>query len=366
MQLRLLYAVCGLKPVHEGSRRFALRAFRAFSDCAADSREPLKQWSLTVSPFIKISCHLHCNVSIRPLDPHAFPGSDRALISLHGHGGGKLDGFQVHYDDQRKELKVEADQDITDLSVELATPIKSDLHVVTKGKGSVKIQNMESDVCQIQTEKGDCVLQSVKSHIVKVHSSGGSITGVGTIHGEVDIVTAGDSSIDIKKIQGTSMNVCTEHGPLKVKAVYAESSVLDSSSGKIHVGHAHGETLVRSNTGDIVIDSSSGALTAFTNAGSINAYVSQTGRAELHTQQGAIHVRIPSTLKAWVQLCGTTVDSSSDVTQETEQQSAEGKTVLTGRLNGGTQEDCWIRATADRGAVSLNIQSWIETLKLKS
>lgn len=38
-------------------------------------------------------------------------------------------------------------------------------------------------------------------------------------------------------------------------------------------------------------DSSSGALTAVTNAGNIDVYVDQTGTAELHTQQGILHSR---------------------------------------------------------------------------
>lgn len=38
----------------------------------------------------------------------------------------------------------------------------ADLHVVSHGDGSVRIQNMESDLCQVQTERGHCVLQSLK------------------------------------------------------------------------------------------------------------------------------------------------------------------------------------------------------------
>lgn len=37
------------------------------------------------------------------------------------------------------------------------------------------------------------------------------------------------------------MNMSTEHGPLNVKAVYAESSAIASSSGEIHIGHIYGE-----------------------------------------------------------------------------------------------------------------------------
>ncbi|XP_072519667.1 protein FAM185A [Salminus brasiliensis] len=372
MKLRLLYGVVRSVYLQGLSGRFTLQTLRACSDSSAVPSSPLKQWTVAVSPFLKVKCHLHCSVSIRPLDPHTFPGADRAFIALHGLNGSSdgqdlgLDSFQVHYDDQSKELRINSDETTSSMSVEVTTPIKSDLQVVTRGTGSVRIQKMESDLCQVQTENGHCVLQSVKSHKVQVQSSRGNITGMGTIHGDIEISTAGDSSVNIKKIQGTTMNVSTERGPLNIKAIYAESSSVSSSSGKVHIGHLHGEAHVQNSTGDIIVDSSSGALTAFTAAGNMDVYVDQTGTAVLHTQQGAVRIRVPATMKAGVQLCGTTVDISSEISQETERHSVDGKTVVMAQLNGGTQEDCWIKATADRGAVSLKTQSWFETLKLGS
>ncbi|KAI5616195.1 protein FAM185A isoform X1 [Silurus asotus] len=367
MRPSLFCGIIRLKYPHEGLRHCTSRLFRAFLSDAA--KEPSKQWSFTVSPFTKIFCQLSCGVSVKPLDTHSLPGAEQVCVTLLGRSRDDVtapETLQVHYDDQSKKLEVSSNETISNLSVELTAPIKSDLHIVGQGKGNVKIQNMESDVCQVQTEKGHCILQSVKCHKVQVRSSGGNITGMGTINGDVEMITAEHSRVDLKKIQGTSMNISTEHGPLNVKAIYAEKSAVASSSGKIHIGHIHGEALVNSDTGDIIIDSSSGVLTAHTNAGNIDAYVSQTGTAELHTQQGAVSVRVPSTLKAWVHLCGTSVEGNSEILQETQIQSSEGKTVLTGPLNGGTREDCWISAIADRGTVSIKTQSWFETLKLGS
>lgn len=48
-------------------------------------------------------------------------------------------------------------------------------------------------------------------------------------------------TVDVKKLQGTRMNVSTERGTLKVKAIYAESSQVSCSSGRIQLGHIHGE-----------------------------------------------------------------------------------------------------------------------------
>lgn len=50
-------------------------------------------------------------------------------------------------------------------------------------------------------------------------------------------------AVDVKKLQGTEMNVSTERGPLKVKAIYAESSCVSSCSGRVELGHVHGEQM---------------------------------------------------------------------------------------------------------------------------
>lgn len=47
--------------------------------------------------------------------------------------------------------------------------------------------------------------------------------------------------VNVKKLQGTTMNVSTEHGSLKVKAIYAESNSVSSCSGPVELGHVHGE-----------------------------------------------------------------------------------------------------------------------------
>lgn len=115
-----------MKYPRECFRHYAFRSFRAFSDFA---NEPLKQWTFTVSPFVKIDCHVHCDVSVQPLDAHAFPGADRVFVAVRGRSGDDvtaLDTVQVHYDDQHKELRVISNEVINNhLSIDLTTPIKS-------------------------------------------------------------------------------------------------------------------------------------------------------------------------------------------------------------------------------------------------
>uniref|UniRef100_A0A671NRM3 Protein FAM185A-like n=1 Tax=Sinocyclocheilus anshuiensis TaxID=1608454 RepID=A0A671NRM3_9TELE len=370
---RLCHGVC-VGSVQRCSRLFSRalisQALRAFSDAPAtpkDLKKPVKQWELLVNPFTNVKCHLSCNISIKSLDPHAFPEADRAFISVHvtdANQTANVDGFHVHYDDQSNELKILGDGVDSNVTVELTAPIKCSKDLYS---GNVKIQKMESDLCHVHTERGHCVLKSVKGHEVQIQSTGGNVTGLQTIHGNVNISTSLDSNVDIKKIQGTTMNLFTEHGDLKVKAIYGESTSVSTSSGNIQIGHVHGEALVQSKTGNIVIDSSSGALKVFTAAGNIDAYVGQDGSAELHSQQGAVCVRVPSTMKAAVHLSGTSVSISSEIVsscQETERTSADGKTTVTANLNGGTHEERWIKATAEKGAVNLRTQSWFETLRL--
>ncbi|XP_067292974.1 protein FAM185A [Pseudorasbora parva] len=366
---RLGHGVClGLTPF---TRALSSQVLRSFSDASAtikDLNKPIKKWELLVSPFAKVRCNLGCNISIKPLDPHAFPEADRAFITVHVTDANQtvnVNRFHVHYDDQSNELQILSDEVDSNATVELTAPTKCDLHITTKDKGNVKIQNMESDLCHVHTERGHCVLKSLKGHEVKVQSTGGNVTGLNTLHGNVDISTSVDSNIDIKKIQGTTMNLSTEHGDLKVKAIYGESTSVSTSSGNIQIGHVHGEALIRSETGNIVIDSSSGALKLFTATGNIDAYVGQDGAAEFHSQQGAVSVRVPSTMKTAVRLCGSSVSISSEtVCRETERTSADGKTTVTAHLNGGTCEEHWIKATAENGAVDLRTQSWFETLRL--
>lgn len=172
----------------------------------------------------------------------------------------------------------------------------------------------------------------------------------------------------MKKIQGTTMNVSTEHGSLKVKAIYAESTSISSSSGRIQLGHIHGDATVRNETGDIFVDgSNNGFLKVLSNSGNIDAYVGDSGSAELHSQQGAVSVRVPSSIRAGVQLCGTSVETSPEIVlHQAERDSKDGMTTVTGHMNGQPQGDQWIRAQADRGSITLKAQSWFESLKLGS
>lgn len=118
-------------PLHK-SRSFCISA--GTNSAKTPSQEnvnpPLKQWALEVSPFSTVRVQLACNISIRPLDLHAFPEADRAFITLQRTGAEQqqevsVDHFHVHYDEHSKELLISAEKVNNSVSVEVAAPIKS-------------------------------------------------------------------------------------------------------------------------------------------------------------------------------------------------------------------------------------------------
>lgn len=116
-----------LRHARNFTRTLISPAFRTFSHSPSvkDLNKPVKQWHLSVSPFTKIKCHLGCNISIKPLDPHVFPEADRAFIHVHATDRDlNVDRFHVHYDPQSNELKISSHWNNSDVSVELTAPIK--------------------------------------------------------------------------------------------------------------------------------------------------------------------------------------------------------------------------------------------------
>ncbi|XP_037624428.1 protein FAM185A [Sebastes umbrosus] len=350
--------------------RCPLRSSRFFSGSGPQQEEEVKRWVLAVSPFSTVRAQLSCSLSVSPLDPHQFPEADRVFITVHRTDTEQeagLDHLQVRYEDRNQELLISGKKVHSSVKIHLTAPIKTNLFITTEGTGSVQVQKMECDICRVQTEQGDCVLHSVKGHQVEVRSRGGHVTGVGTIHGNVDISTCGDSGVDVKKLQGTKMSISTERGPLKVKAIYAESSCVSSCSGRVQLGLVHGNATVKNVSGDTIIDGSNSSLKVSSHSGGIDVYVGDGGSAELHSQEGAVCVRVPSSLRAGMELCGTSVKISPEVVLHgVENNTTEGQTTVTGYINAESPVDRWIKAQADTNSVRLKTQSWFESLKLGS
>ncbi|NWZ55637.1 F185A protein, partial [Haliaeetus albicilla] len=343
----------------------------------AGGRKALREWALAVSPRGRLRVRLPCQVSVRPLDPQRYPGADRVLVAVSGAGGSppprgrQQDRVRVEYDEALEQMAIVADGVDSKTAVDVRTPVKFDLDIKTSGTGCVKIQKIECDNCKIETEKGTSVLQSIKSHKIDIRTNGGKVIGLGTLYGNTDIRATEKGSVNIEKLQGTSINISTEDGLLKTKYLYAETSSLSSVAGDILLGSIHGkkEILERYASSFFLffLDSSDGSLKASTHHGTIDVYVSQLRKVDLKSQKGSITVKVPASLKAYLQLSGRKVDVSSEIQlKETQSASKDDHVTISGHMNQRNETDKWIKADTQNGKVCLKSQSWIQSVKLKS
>ncbi|XP_058276378.1 protein FAM185A isoform X2 [Hirundo rustica] len=316
-----------------------------------------REWALSVSPRGRLRVRLSCQVSVRPLDPQRCPGADRVLVAVSGgspgHRGRERDPVRVEHDEALGQVAIVADGVDSKTAVDVRTPAKFDLDIKTSGTGCVKIQKIECDNCKIETEKGTSVLQSIKSHKIDIRTNGGKVIGLGTLYGNTDICATEKGSVNIEKLQGTTINISTEDGLLKTKYLYAESASLSSESGDIMLGSIH--------------DSSDGSLKASTYHGTIDVYVSQLRKVDLKSQKGSIAVKVPASLKAYLELSGRKVDVSSEIQlKETQSVSKDDHVTISGHMNQRDERDKWIKADTQNGKVCLKTQSWFQSVKLKS
>ncbi|NXX74181.1 F185A protein, partial [Urocolius indicus] len=320
---------------------------------------------------------LPCQVSVRPLDPRRYPGADRVLVSVSGAGGSppppgrQRHRVRVEYDEALGQAAIVADGVDGKAAVDVRTPVKFDLDIKTSGTGCVKVQKIECDNCKIETEKGTSVLQSIKSHKIDIRTNGGKVIGLGTLYGNTDIHATEKGSVNIEKLQGTSINISTEDGLLKTKYLYAETSSLSSVAGDILLGSIHGkkESMIYKFFYFLFffLDSSDGSLKASTHQGTIDVYVSQLRKVDLKSQKGSITVKVPASLKAYLQLSGRKVDVSSEIQlEETQSASKDDHVTISGHMNQRDETDKWIKADTQNGKVCLKSQSWIQSVKLKS
>ncbi|KAM6437559.1 protein FAM185A isoform 1-T1 [Liasis olivaceus] len=331
----------------------------------------LKEWALVVSPFGLLKACLPCHLTVGPLDPHKHPDSDRVLVALRGRRSVPQPASDrpllVNYEEARKEVTIVSDGMDSTASLDVRIPIKFDLDVKTSGNGSVKIEQMECASCKVETEKGTSILRSIKSQKIDIRAKGGKVVCLETLQGNTDIHVSQESSVNVEKLQGSSINIASENGLLKAKYLYADSSFLTSVAGDILLGNVHGDITLETKTGSITVDSSEGSLKASTCQGEIDTYVlRQTGEVNLISQEGSITVKVPATLQVSLKLSGTKVEVSPEVQlQDIQTVSREDHVIVTGHMDQKDEKGKWIKAETQYGTVNLKSQSWFQSLKLK-
>ncbi|XP_043824643.1 protein FAM185A [Dromiciops gliroides] len=365
--LRAASALAPARHAHPG-RPYSLLERNPLSDPASARKTPLKEWTLIVNPFGRLQARLPCDIAVRPLDPYHYPDADRVLVTVSGvEGAGlDLDSIQVRYDEALKQMAIISDSIDHQASVEVKVPMKFDLNIRTSGTGCVKVQEAECDDCRIETEQGISIVQSIKSKKLHIQTKGGKVICLGTILGNTDIHASEKSTVTIDKLQGSAVNISTEDGLLKAKYLYTESSSLSSAAGDIALGNIHGDLTVHSEMGNITIDSLNGCLKASTHQGAVDVYVSQMGNVDLKSHKGSITVKVPSSLKAHLQLSGSKVDVNPEITlQEVTEVPKDNGVTINGHMNQTSECEKWIKADAPNGTVHLKSQSWFQSLRLK-
>uniref|UniRef100_A0A8B9XHA5 Family with sequence similarity 185 member A n=1 Tax=Bos mutus grunniens TaxID=30521 RepID=A0A8B9XHA5_BOSMU len=224
----------------------------------------------------------------------------------------------------------------------------------------------QPEVSRSDPVRGTLKEWALLSQKLHVHTTGGKVICLGTVYGNIDIHASDKSTVTVDKLQGSSVNISTEDGLLKVKYLYTESSFLSSAAGDITLGSVHGNITLRSKMGNITVDSSSGCLNALAQQGAIDVYVSQLGKVELKVPKGSILVKVPSSLQAYLQLSGKEIDVNSDVhVEEMNEAHRDDGVIITGFLNQTSKHEKWIKADAPKGTVRFRSQSWFQSLKLQ-
>ncbi|XP_032825929.2 protein FAM185A [Petromyzon marinus] len=272
-------------------------------------------------------------------------------------------GVSVDYSDSHKRLQVTGNERAVGYQLEVTVPIKFDLDLATSGDGGVHVGSMESDVCSVRTDRGGVHLASIKGADISVESEHGNVS-IGSLQGNVNIHARGCNSVNIDKLQAIKACVSTKRGPLNAKFIYAESSQFSSTSGTVNLGSTHGNTVVTTDEGHIVIESLDGGLVARTRAGDVTVHLSQPSAVDLYSERGDVNIKFPDSLGLeFLVTGGKGVVVSPDVHLESMELSTKGSTQsLTGRLSKGGM---LVRATSKHGTVRLQRQSWFQSLGLK-
>jgi len=318
-------SAAGIRPLYH---RCFLHSARLSSSTSSYDTKPILPdvWEFQTEPFGKLIVEAPFHVDVRPLDPLSCPSQDRIQVTLKNEEEKLVPEWmrgvecQVDYDPSQHVLRVTGDlnesgyADFPSLEsipifLEVFIPIKYDVDIVTRHHGRVSVKGLECDIVDVSTEAGMTNLAGLKARRIRISSSFGDINVGGSLYGDVDLLTAGEGSLNLHKIQG-SLTASTEAGALWIKSAYVNRCSLSTTGGDVRVTNLTGDdNQVTSLHGDLTLDSVDGCLEATTQTGNIVTTFSRVPSlpslvARVASESGDIDVKVESEVSANVFVAG--------------------------------------------------------------
>ncbi|GFO15506.1 protein fam185a-like [Plakobranchus ocellatus] len=165
-------------------------------------------------------------------------------------------------------------------------PLQSDLSAAVISDKDLTVENLEGNIINLVSQNGNCYLKSLKSRSVNVQCSTGNIVSRSTVLGNVVFHAGKSGSITADKLQGSSVICETELGAVAVKSLYADTAVMRTTGGSIHLGQCHGQILLQGGQANVKIDSLEGDIDAGLLTGNVDVHLSRHSNSNIDIKNG--------------------------------------------------------------------------------
>ncbi|XP_067685127.1 protein FAM185A-like [Haliotis asinina] len=335
----------------------------------------IEKWIYEVEPFGKLDINVPFDVEISTLNPQEYPEMNKALITILTKEDGQNDkarsfadiyNLKIDLCSDKKNLTVTtdmADGIVLPVTCSIKLPLKFDVRVRNKQPCDVSIKKTECDDIDVVLTRGDCLLKNIKSGKVAVECGNGSITSDALLQGNIRLKAAGKGCIKGKRFQGSTVECITEAGDLHIDAVYADKSHFYSCHGDIHLGSCHGSTDVKLDTGNLIVDTLNGDLSAAIDDGNIDIFIERHDKVDLSCGEGDINLKCRKDLKSDITVIADSVAVDDDIKFDHKTSSHAGQFKHEGFLT--SQGAGKIYAHTRKGTVKITCHNWLSSLGLK-
>lgn len=307
-----------------------------------------------------------CNFSVDRVNPELNPDQNTALVEL-------PEGVELKVDCTESSLSLRRqgrEDSVSDSPLPLCNievPIKYNVDICVDGRSNITVKDLQNERIMVTTESGDCLLSNIQSNGISVATSGGNITSEGLMHSNAILRTQQNGGIILNKFLCQQLDVSTDSGDIDITSLYAVESKFTTDTGSIHIRNAHRniDVDVRSQ-GDLIVDSLDGNLSALVNTGDVELFVSRSDGVNIQVESGDISLKLSTSLSAHLDLKGSSVVIDDKIQLfDTIQSSADGIVSISGNFRQERIADPpTIRAHTKEGLVIVEIQSWVDSLKL--